>query len=439
MSVPGTAADVSISCSDAISTVPGTGPCVLDALQNGTSGQRALCRNGWVGDRASKIEHPASGEVEVCRSLFFVLCSLFTRGVFFAITLVVALVAGAEDVGWERITGPPEIDLPRDHGAHPEVQTEWWYLTANLTGTDGNRYGVQVTFFRSGLDASPPQPDSSPLRARQALAAHLAVVDVERGAFRHAERVRRADGGFAGFATDDLGVWLGDWQLERRADDTLVAAASDRASGIGVELEYRPAKPLVRQGIDGYSQKGSDPGNASAYLSWTRLEVSGRLVLDGREVEVSGAGWFDHEWGTSQLGDGVAGWDWFSLRLDDGSELMVYRLRREDGSPDPYSSGTFVRPDGTTRRLAADEVVLEPTGSWTSTETGGSYPSGWRIGVPSEGLDLNVEPLLPSAELDGRSSTGVVYWEGPVAVTGSHTGEGYTELTGYAGSLAGRF
>ncbi len=359
--------------------------------------------------------------------------------VLLTVSCTTAVATGAEGVDWERITGPPEIDLPRDHGAHPEVQTEWWYLTANLTGTDGNRYGVQVTFFRSGLDASPPQPDSSPLRARQALAAHLAVVDVERGAFRHAERVRRADGGFAGFATDDLGVWLGDWQLERRADDTLVAAASDRASGIGVELEYRPAKPLVRQGVDGYSQKGSDPGNASAYLSWTRLEVSGRLVLDGREVEVSGAGWFDHEWGTSQLGDGVAGWDWFSLRLDDGSELMVYRLRREDGSPDPYSSGTLVRTDGTTRRLAVDQVVLEPTGSWISPETGGSYPSGWRIGVPSEGLDLTVEPLLPSAELDGRASTGVVYWEGPVAVTGSHTGEGYTELTGYAGSLAGRF
>jgi predicted secreted hydrolase len=154
---------------------------------------------------------------------------------------------------------------------------------------------------------------------------------------------------------------------------------------------------------------------------------------------VAGEGWFDHEWGSSQLGEGVVGWDWFSLRLDDRSELMVYRLRREDGSPGPYSSGTLVRADGSTRRLGADEVLLDPTGWWTSPATGGRYPSGWRIAVPSEQLDLAVAPLVPAAELDGRGSTGVVYWEGPVEVTGSRRGEGYAELTGYAGSLAGRF
>jgi predicted secreted hydrolase len=251
--------------------------------------------------------------------------------------------------------------------------------------------------------------------------------------------VGRADGGFSGFASDDLKVWLGDWQLERRPGDALVARASDREAAIGVELSCRPAKPLVRQGVDGYSQKGADPGNASAYLSWSRLEVSGTLVLDGRELAVAGEGWFDHEWGSSQLGEGVVGWDWFSLRLDDGSELMVYRLRRKDGSADPYSSGTVIRADGSTRRLAADEVVLEPTGWWTSPATGGRYPSGWRLAVPSEQLDLKLAPLVPAAELDGRGSTGVVYWEGPVEVSGSRLGEGYAELTGYAGSLAGRF
>jgi predicted secreted hydrolase len=348
-------------------------------------------------------------------------------------------VATGNETGWRQISGHPHIELPRDHGAHPEVQTEWWYLTANLKDDAGRRYGVQVTFFRSGLDPSPPQPGDSPLRARQAIAAHVAVAEVEPGRFRHAERVRRADGEFAGFSTEDLRVWLGDWTLERRPDDTLVASVSDRQAGLGVDLRYRPIKPLVRQGDEGYSQKGPDPGNASAYLSWTRLEVAGTLVLDGRELAVEGAGWFDHEWGTSQLGEGVAGWDWFSLRLDDGSELMVYRLRREDGTADPYSSGTFVRADGSTRRLAVDDVELEPTGTWTSPASGGVYPSGWRIRVPAESLDLTVAPLLPSAELDGRSSTGVVYWEGPVEVSGSRDGEGYAELTGYAGSLAGRF
>jgi predicted secreted hydrolase len=352
--------------------------------------------------------------------------------------LLPAAVWAAED-RWQRITGPPELVLPRDHGAHPEVRTEWWYLTANLRDGEGRRYGVQVTFFRSGLDPTPPAAGDSPLRARQAVAAHLAVADVGAGGFRHAERIGRADGSFSGFATDDLEVWLGDWQLARLPDDTLVARAADRAARIAVELSYRPAKPLVRQGVDGYSQKGADPGNASAYLSWTRLEISGTLVLDGRELAVTGEGWFDHEWGSSQLGEGVVGWDWFSLRLDDRSELMVYRLRRDDGSPDPYSSGTLVRADGSTRRLGVDEVALDPTGWWTSPATGGRYPSGWRIAVPSEQLDLEVAPLVPAAELDGRGSTGVVYWEGPVEVTGSHRGEGYAELTGYAGSLKGRF
>ena len=249
----------------------------------------------------------------------------------------------------------------------------------------------------------------------------------------------RAGGGFSGFASDDLKVWLGDRQLERRPDDALVARASDREAGIVVELSFRPVKELVRQGIDGYSQKGADPGNASAYLSWTRLAVTGTLVLDGRELAVTGEGWFDHEWGSSQLGKGVAGWDWFSLRLDDRTELMVYQLRREDGSAAPYSSGTLVRADGSTRRLTVDDVTLEPTGWWTSPATGGRYPSGWRLVVPSEQLDLKVAPLAPGAELDGRGSTGVVYWEGPVEVSGSHRGEGYGELTGYAGSLEGRF
>ena len=359
--------------------------------------------------------------------------------VLYVLVALLPGLASGEEHAWQRITGPPAFALPRDHGAHPEVQTEWWYLTANLRDGGGRRWGVQVTFFRSGLDPEPPAAGDSPLRARQAVAAHVAVADVESGSFRHAERIGRADGAFSGFATDDLEVWLGDWRLERRPDDILVARASDRAAELGVELSCRPAKDLVRQGIDGYSQKGVDPGNASAYLSWSRLEVSGTLVLDGRELAVTGEGWFDHEWGSSQLGDGVAGWDWFSLRLDDRTELMVYRLRRDDGSPDPYSSGTLVRADGSTRRLGADQVVLEATGWWTSPATGGRYPSGWRIAVPSESLDLEVAPLVPAAELDGRGSTGVVYWEGPVEVAGSRRGEGYAELTGYAGSLKGRF
>ncbi len=340
---------------------------------------------------------------------------------------------------WRRITGPPTLSFPADHGGHPDTRTEWWYLTANLDASDGRRVGVQLTFFRQGLDPSPPEPGDAKLRARQAVAAHLAVADVTQDRLRHAERVRRADGLLAGFSTDDLDVWLDDWMLVRRPDGSLWAEAEDRVAGIAIALEMRPAKPLVLHGDGGYSRKGADPGNASVYLSWTRLEVAGTVRLDGRSLEVEGEGWFDHEWGSSQLGAGVAGWDWLSLRLDDGSELMVYELRRDDGTPSPYSSGTMVRPNGSTEHLGSADLELDAAGEWTSPDTGATYPSGWRLAVPSAGLELVVTPELEAAELDGRGSTGVVYWEGPVRVTGSRSGEGYVELTGYASDLAGRF
>lgn len=349
-----------------------------------------------------------------------------------------AAAAKPADSEWLRVTGPPALEFPRDHGAHPRFRTEWWYLTGLLRDARGDRYGFQVTFFRQGLDPSPAAPGDSKLRARQAVAAHLAVADIERGAFLHADRLRRATGGLAGFSERELRVWVDDWELERREDGALRVRARD-PGGAGLALELRPERPLVRHGDAGYSQKGPDPGNASVYLSWTRLGVEGELLVDGEWTEVRGTAWFDHEWGTSQLGPGVVGWDWFSLRLEDGRDLMVYQLRRKDGSPDPLSSGTFVESDGAVARLAADDVEIETTARWTSPESGATYPAGWRIRIPRFALDLEVRPLLAAAELDGRASTGVVYWEGPVEVTGSHSGEGYVELTGYAGTLEDRF
>ena len=355
------------------------------------------------------------------------------------VAMAAVAVAAAAEPEWRRITGPPELSFPRDHGAHLDVRTEWWYLTAILRDDGGAVYGVQATFFRRGLDPGAADPAASPLRARHLLAGHLAVADVSSGRFAHAERLRRAAGGLAGVATDDLDVFIGDWSLARTADGVLRVSAVAREEGIGVDLELRPKGPPILHGDAGYSRKGADPGNASAYVSWPRLEVGGTLRLGDRVVDVTGGAWFDHEWGTSQLGEGVAGWDWFSLRLDDGRSLMVYRLRREDGSPSRFSSGTLVEAEGAVRRLDLDDVDLEVTDTWESPTTGGRYPSGWRLRVPDAGIDLSVRPLLLAAELDARASTGTVYWEGPVAATGSHAGEGYVEMTGYAGSMAGVF
>ncbi|HSO21367.1 MAG TPA: lipocalin-like domain-containing protein [Chondromyces sp.] len=352
---------------------------------------------------------------------------------------VAAVGSEAPSDGWLAVSGPPELELPRDHGAHPGHRTEWWYLTGLVESETGERFGFQLTFFRQGLAPGPGRPGDSALRARQVLAAHLAVADIGRQRFLHAERLRRADGGLAGFATDDLELWLDDWRLERRADGALVARARDAERELGLELELRLTRELVRHGDLGYSQKGPEPGNASAYLSWTRLLVAGQLEVGGKTSRVRGTAWFDHEWGTSQLGDGVVGWDWFSLRLDDGRDLMVYRLRRADGSADPFSSGTLVDADGEVVRLGRDDVAIVPRAWWTSPATGARYPVRWRLEVPSADIELDVRSLLEAAELDGTATTGVVYWEGPVAATGSAAGEGYAELTGYAGSLEGRF
>ncbi len=352
-----------------------------------------------------------------------------------------AFLLGAEEPKpqWRRVTGPPVLDFPRDHGAHPDYRTEWWYLTGMLTDEQERRFGFQVTFFRHGLAPGESGPESSQLRARQIVAAHLAVADLSAGRFRHAERIRRTGGGLAGFSATDLEVWLDDWQMRRRNDETIFVSARDPETGIGLELDVRPTRAIVAHGDGGYSKKGAEDGNASVYLSWTRLEVAGKIEVDGEPRTVGGVAWFDHEWGTSTLGAGVVGWDWFSLRLGDGRDLMAYRLRRPDGSADPRSSGTLVEATGEVAHLTRDEVEVEVLEHWQSPETGARYPTRWKVRVPSVSIDLEVRALISSSELDGTATTGVVYWEGPVEAQGSTTGEGYVEMTGYAGTLEGRF
>jgi predicted secreted hydrolase len=354
-----------------------------------------------------------------------------------SLALCVVLVAAGAGA-WRSVEPPLELSFPRDHGAHPDYRTEWWYATGIVRGGDGRTFGYQLTFFRQGVDPSPPRPGDSDLRARQIKAAHLAVADVSDRRFRYGQRLRRTAGGLAGFATGDLDLWVDDWTMRRATDGSLTLAATDRDSGIAVDLRLAPRTPLVPQGEGGVSRKGPEPGNASAYVSWTRLETRGTVRLDGSAWEVTGTSWFDHEWGSTELGAEVVGWDWVGLRLEDGRDLMLYRLRRADGSASPFSAGTLVGRDGATTHLAADAFSWEALSTWTSPHTKASYPARVRVRVPSAGLDLRLSPLLADAEVDARPSTGTVYWEGPVRVSGSTAGEGYMELTGYASSLGGR-
>ncbi len=340
---------------------------------------------------------------------------------------------------WKQHTEVPEIVFPRDHGAHPEFRTEWWYLTAECRVPGGQRYGVQLTIFRQGMQAGPPRADEPRWTLREAYAGHLAIAALDEGRFVHAERVRRANGGLAGASQETLDVWLEDWSFALDAEGVLRARARDASTGIGVDLGLRPVKPAVLHGERGLSIKGPEAGNASAYMSWTRLEGQGTLEWNGQSQSVTSAAWFDHEWGSSQLGAGVVGWDWFGLRLTDGRELMVYLLRRADGTPIEQSGGTLVLGDGSSRALKREEIELQALDHWMSPHSGGRYPSAWRLRVPSAGIDGEVRAELADCELDTAGSSQVIYWEGPVTMRGSAQGSGYAELTGYAGSLGGRF
>jgi predicted secreted hydrolase len=340
---------------------------------------------------------------------------------------------------WRRITAPLSTSFPRDHGAHFDCRTEWWYATGELATASGAQFGFQVTIFRQGADPEPLPEGASPLRVKHVYSGHFVLIELATGALVHAERLRRATPGLAYASAETLDTRLESWRIALDASGALVITADDVTRGIALALTLTPEKPLVLHGAEGISRKGDAPGDASAYASWTRLAARGSLVRGGASEDVSGGAWFDHEWGSSQLGAGVLGWDWFALRLDDGRELMAYRLRRADGSAHPASSATLVERDGRATYVPLAGFTCEVSRTWTSPRTGAVYPARWRIRVAQAALDVEVAARVPDCEIDGRASTGVIYWEGPVAVTGSAAGTGYAELTGYAGSLARRF
>jgi predicted secreted hydrolase len=365
-------------------------------------------------------------------------------------------MGGADDpTGYARALEPRTFEFPADHGAHPGFRTEWWYVTSNLFGADGRRFGVHFTIFRSAL--APPDTvvgaPGGPWATNDVYMGHFAVADAEGGTFTESERFTRGGVGLAGTAaapgTDRFRVWMDDWAMESLdapeagADGIfpLRLTARDPDRGTAIDLVVTPEKPVVLQGDAGLSQKGDEPGNASFYYSFTRLRTEGTVVSAGDTVKVTGRSWMDREWSTSALDASQEGWDWFALQLDDGRDLMVYRLRGADGSTDPLSEGVLVDADGARTRLAADAFELEVIDTWESPIDGATYPSTWRVRVPSEDLDLRVRPVLRDQEMDVT----VRYWEGAVDVLGGGgaaaagasgpIGRGYVELTGYAGAV----
>ena len=346
----------------------------------------------------------------------------------------------AEEPLWPQADAPREWTFPRDHGAHPAYRTEWWYFTGNLEDSQGNPYGYQLTIFRvAARQGADPEGVGNPWTVRDLYLGHLAVSDGAGGGFHYADRLSRTGPGLAGASTAGLDVWVLDWRVRQEGAAIHLNGGPE---GFALDLVLRPDKPVVLHGRQGLSRKGPEPGQASYYASLTSLATSGtlRLAPGAAPVEVTGVSWFDQEFGSNQLAEDQAGWDWFSLHLGDGRELMLYLLRRTDGTVEPASSGTLVEVDGRAVHLALASFRVEVLDTWVSPRSGARYPNRWRVAVPKHGISLEVAPLLADQELVTTGSTGVVYWEGAVTGDGaSGPCRGYVELTGYAGELGGLF
>lgn len=345
-------------------------------------------------------------------------------------------LGGADTVGYARATEPRAFTFPLDHGAHPGFRNEWWYVTGNVADDSGRPVGFQLTLFRSAL--APEAPTSTSAWAtNQAWMGHLAVTDAQGRRFHAFQRFARGAVGLAGAEAEPFRVWVEDWSLESEDPADSWPMRLRAADGeVALDLTLQQGKDVVLQGQDGLSRKGPEQGNASYYYSFTRMPTQGRVILGADTLLVTGASWLDREWSTSALPEGVVGWDWFALQLGNGWDLMVYALRRADGTAHALSDGVLVDPSGAKHPLEYGvEITVTPTATWRSPVDQSAYPSEWRITLPSMGWRLDVTPVLDDQELD----LAFRYWEGAVEVSGTDgadplSGRGYVELTGYAGA-----
>jgi len=357
--------------------------------------------------------------------------------------LLLALIAAGSVVAaqgrpsWREAAPGYAFGFPRDHASHPDYKIEWWYYTGNVAATDGRRFGYQITFFRIGVDPAPANP--SRWAVRDLFMTHLAVSDPVGKRYRYAERLSRGGPGLAGADVEKYRVWNDDWSASLDDQGRHRLLASDQGTGLDLTLD-EGKKPVVH-GLGGISQKGAQTGNASHYYSLTRMPTRGTITVDGERVEVAGESWMDHEFGTSFLEPDQVGWDWLSIQLADGRELMLYQLRQADGRRDPRSSGTLVGADGRATHLSAADFTLVPGGPVYRSANGATYPVAWTIALPSLDLSLKITTPLNAQELSFEGSTGIAYWEGLIDVAGQVaggtpvTGRGYLEMTGYHGNM----
>jgi predicted secreted hydrolase len=390
-----------------------------------------------------------------------------------SLSLLILLVSGAPaanaQVTYPSVLPETELQFPRDEGSHPDYRIEWWYVTGWLDATAGSKRpprGFQVTFFRVRPGIAEDNP--SAFAPSQVLFAHAALADPAHGKLRHAERSARAGFDLVYAREGRLDVRLDDWSLRQTGEGRYRAVVN--GDDFAFDVEFSTTQPTLLQGDDGFSRKGPDPRAASHYYSQPHLAVTGEVVVEGRRERVTGKAWLDHEWSSDYVDEQADGWDWMGINLNDGGALMAFRMRqtretagaatttdgirpaesvREPAVGDAIgtndSQATRARWAGATLRSAAgevetfapDEVEWTPLAHWQSPRTGAIYPTKWRVRLGAR--TFIVEPVMNDAELDSRSSTGTIYWEGPVRLLsepdGQELGRGYLELTGYAGRL----
>ncbi len=338
---------------------------------------------------------------------------------------------------WKTAEPGWQYEFPRDHHAHRDFKTEWWYFTGNLNDATGRRFGYELTFFRQGI--RPPNDrtgTSSRFIVDDLKFAHFTVTDAAAAKFHFYDKVSRGSFGEAGFDKGERLAWIDRWRLEMEADGSFKLAAD--ASEAEIALHLLPQKPPVIHGQGGISRKAASAGHASHYYSITRLTTKGALRIGKKHFTVTGESWFDHEWATNQLAPGQAGWNWVSAQFADGTELMLYEMRLTNGGIDPASSGTIVRADGSALALTSADFVMTPQTFWRSPATKATYPVGWHVSVPKVQLDFQIKPVLADQEL---VFTPLIYWEGAFDIAGTRAGKpvagrGYLELTGYAAPLS---
>jgi len=363
-----------------------------------------------------------------------------------SMTLASALAAGDSE-GYEQADVVREITFPDDHGSHPGFKTEWWYFTGNVKTVTGREFGYQFTIFRyairpgditaTGTTAVTTENgtnDASNWNTSQVYMAHAALSDIKTGKFYYDEQFSRGALGMAGATSMPFRVWLDQWSASGRENlcqDCFALEVTVAAREFQLHMQLNNTQPAVLHGRQGLSVKSPVSGKASYYYSYTRLQTTGRLLLnDNSSYPVTGDSWFDHEWSSSALARDQQGWDWFALQLSDRSEIMLYRLRNDNDPAQDFYYGSLIQDGAVQQTLAGKDINIHTLKSWHSPVSAIHYPAAWTIELPKH--RLTVTPKMPDQEVNNS----IRYWEGAVAVRGTSgdgtvTGQGYVELTGY--------